>query len=103
LLVNISNDGWFAKSYARDQHFAMVRMRAAENRRWLLRATNDGITATVDPAGRIARAISGYYRATVYTGFRYVAERTFYTRYGDWVPLLCAIWAVMGLVAARVM
>ncbi|HJZ98616.1 MAG TPA: apolipoprotein N-acyltransferase [Candidatus Solibacter sp.] len=103
VLVNISNDGWFAKSYARDQHFAMVRMRAAENRRWLLRATNDGITATVDPAGRIARAIPSYYQATAYTGFRYVAERTFYTRYGDWFPLLCAIWTVMGLVAARIM
>jgi apolipoprotein N-acyltransferase len=98
LLVNISNDGWFAKSYARDQHLEMVRMRAAENRRWLLRATNDGITATIDAAGRLRGTLPNYVQATSYTGFSYTSGQTLYTRYGDWFPLLCAIWAVMGLV-----
>jgi apolipoprotein N-acyltransferase len=102
LLVNISNDGWFAKSYARDQHLQMVRMRAAENRRWLLRSTNDGITATIDPAGRLRGTLPNYVQATSYSGFNYVPDLTLYTRYGDWFPLLCVIWAVMGLVAARV-
>jgi len=101
LLVNISNDGWFAKSYARDQHLEMVRMRAAENRRWLLRATNDGITATIDTAGRLRGLLPNYERSTSFTGFSYVMEQTIYTRYGDWFPLLCAIWAVMGLVATK--
>ena len=103
LLVNISNDGWFGKSYARHQHLEMVRMRAAENRRWILRATNDGITATIDPAGRLRGTLPNYVQATSYTGFSYVAGQTLYTRYGDWFPLLCAIWAVMGLVAARIL
>ncbi len=53
LLVNLSNDGYFGKSAAREQHLAIARMRAAENRRWVLRATNDGITAAIDPAGRV--------------------------------------------------
>ena len=53
VLFNISNDGYFGKSAARQQHLEIVRMRAAENRRWILRATNDGITATIDPAGRL--------------------------------------------------
>lgn len=103
LLVNISNDGWFGKSYARDQHLEMVRMRAAENRRWLLRATNDGITATIDPAGRLRGTLPSYVQATSYTGFGYTSGQTLYTRCGDWFPLLCAIWAVMGLVAAKVL
>ena len=103
LLVNISNDGWFAKSYAREQHLSMVRMRAAENRRWILRATNDGITATIDEAGRLRGTLPRYVQATSYTGFSYIAAQTVYTRYGDWFPLLCAIWAVMGLVAERVL
>jgi apolipoprotein N-acyltransferase len=103
LLVNISNDGWFAKSYAREQHLSMVRMRAAENRRWILRATNDGITATIDEAGRLRGTLPRYVQATSYTGFSYIAGQTVYTRYGDWFPLLCAIWAVMGLVAERVL
>ena len=53
LLVNISNDGYFGHSAAREQHLDIVRMRAAENRRWILRATNDGVTAVIDPAGRV--------------------------------------------------
>ena len=54
VLFNISNDGWFGKSAAREQHLRIVRMRAAENHRWILRSTNDGITAS-DRSGR-ARA-----------------------------------------------
>jgi apolipoprotein N-acyltransferase len=102
LLVNISNDGWFGKRSARAQHLSMVRMRAAENRRWLLRATNDGITATIDPAGRIRGLLPQFVQATSYTGFSYIGEKTLYTRWGDWFPLLCAIAAVMGLVAEKV-
>jgi apolipoprotein N-acyltransferase len=103
LLVNISNDGWFGKRSARAQHLSMVRMRAAENRRWLLRATNDGITATIDPAGRLRGTLPEFAEATSYTGFTYIAEKTVYTRFGDWFPLLCAMVAVAGLVAERVL
>ena len=49
LLVNLSNDGYFGHSAAREQHLEIARMRAVENRRWLLRSTNDGITAVIDP------------------------------------------------------
>jgi apolipoprotein N-acyltransferase len=90
VLVNISNDGWFGKSAARRQHLAIVRMRAAENRRWILRSTNDGITATIDSAGRLRGELPLYTEATSYTGFTYISEQTFYTRWGDWFPLLCA-------------
>jgi apolipoprotein N-acyltransferase len=103
LLINISNDGWFGKRSARAQHLSMVRMRAAENRRWLLRATNDGITATIDPAGRLRGTLPEFTQATSYTGFTYIAAQTVYTRHGDWFPLVCAIVAVMGLVAERVL
>jgi len=99
VLINISNDGWFGKSAAREQHLSMVRMRAAENRRWILRSTNNGITATIDSAGRIRGALPQFVEATSYTGFSYVADRTLYTRWGDWFPLLCAMVAVLGLVA----
>ena len=53
LLVNISNDGWFGRSAAARQHLLMARVRAVENRRWLLRVTNNGYTASVDPYGRM--------------------------------------------------
>jgi apolipoprotein N-acyltransferase len=102
VLFNISNDGWFGKSGARAQHLSMVRMRAAENRRWILRATNDGITATIDSAGRLRGSLPPSVEATSYTGFSYVRAETVYTRFGDWFPLLCAMVAVLALVAAQV-
>jgi apolipoprotein N-acyltransferase len=91
LLINISNDSWFDKSAARLQHLKIVRMRAAENRRWILRSTNDGITATIDPAGRLLGTLPEYVESASRTGYSYVKETTFYTRHGDWFPLLCAI------------
>jgi apolipoprotein N-acyltransferase len=99
VLFNISNDGWFGNSAARQQHLAIVRMRAAENRRWILRSTNDGITVTIDPAGRVRGTLPLYTQATSYTGFNYIAEQTFYTRHGDWFAWLCAAGAVVGLAA----
>ncbi len=102
ILFNISNDGWFGKSAARLQHLSMVRMRAAENRRWILRSTNDGITATIDSAGRLRGTLPLYTEATSYTGFSYIQEQTMYTRFGDWFPLLCAMAAGLALVAAQV-
>jgi apolipoprotein N-acyltransferase len=103
VLFNISNDGWFGKSAARAQHLSMVRMRAAENRRWILRSTNDGITATIDSAGRLRGTLPLYVQATSYTGFSYVAEQTLYTRWGDWFPLVCGVIALMCLIAERAM
>ena len=101
VLINISNDGWFGQSAARYQHLAMVRMRAAENRRWILRSTNDGITATIDSAGRLRGTLPLYVEATSYTGFTYIPERTPYTRYGNWFVALCALLAAMGLLAEK--
>ncbi len=102
VLVNISNDGWFGQSAARRQHLSLVRMRAAENRRWILRSTNDGITATIDSAGRVRGSLPGYVEATSYSGFSYIAEKTIYTRFGDWFALLAATIAILCLVADRV-
>jgi len=99
LLVNISNDGWYGHSAAREQHLEIVRMRAAENRRWILRATNDGITATIDPAGRLSRDLPPSVEGAVRTGYSWIGATTFYGRHGDWFVVLCALIAGVGLVA----
>ncbi|HEY2017824.1 MAG TPA: apolipoprotein N-acyltransferase, partial [Bryobacteraceae bacterium] len=101
VLFNISNDGWFGKSAARRQHLSIVRMRAAENRRWILRSTNDGITATIDSAGRVRGTLPLYTEATSYTGFTYISERTIYTRFGDWFAWVCAAVVAACLVKER--
>jgi len=97
LLVNLSNDGWFGPTAARHQHLVIARMRAAENRRWLLRATNDGLTATIDPAGRACRHLPPYVEAAAHTTFAYIDTPTFYTRFGDWFVWLCAALAAAAL------
>ncbi len=57
LLINISNDGWFGTSDAAEQHLRMVRVRAVENRRWIVRDTNSGISASIDPYGNVERVM----------------------------------------------
>jgi apolipoprotein N-acyltransferase len=102
LLVNISNDGWYGDTAAREQHLEIVRMRAAENRRWLLRSTNDGVTATIDPAGRLRRDLPSHVAAVARTGYTWIAPPTFYSLHGDWFVLLCALVALVGLAVAVV-
>jgi apolipoprotein N-acyltransferase len=97
VLFNISNDGWFGKSAARFQHFEIVRMRALENRRWIIRSTNNGISAAIDPAGRVTQQEPPYREAVANMGFNYESATTFYTRYGDWFIWLCAAISAAGL------
>lgn len=95
VLFNLSNDGYFGETAARLQHLDIVRMRAAENRRWILRSTNDGLTAAIDPAGRVRGKLPPHLEAAIPTGFDFIASQTLYTRYGDWFPILCSIVAAI--------
>lgn len=96
VLVNISNDAWFGDSSAAAQHLEMARLRAIENGRFLLRATNDGITAVIDPYGRVRARLPRHQAAVLAERFDYLAARTFFTAHGDVFAWLCvAIAAVM--------
>ncbi len=98
VFVNISNDSWFGDTGAPRQHLNMARMRAVENNRWLLRDTNSGITAIIDPYGRITAEAPRNERVALQGSFALEESTTFYTRHGDWFPILCAIITVLGLV-----
>ena len=100
VLFNISNDSWFGKTAARYQHLLIVRMRAAENKRWIVRATNDGITGVIDPAGRVGRTLPEYQEASARVQYNYIGEQTFYTKHGDWFVLLCAILSLGAITSA---
>jgi apolipoprotein N-acyltransferase len=99
LLVNLSNDGYFARTAAREQHLSLARMRAAENRLWLLRPTNNGITAAIDPAGRLVQKAAEFEPAAVRMQFDWLTGTTLYTQWGDWFAWLCL---AAGLAAAAV-
>jgi apolipoprotein N-acyltransferase len=99
LLVNISNDGWYGDSGAWAQHLNQARMRAIENNRWLLRDTNTGLTASIDPYGRVVASIPRHTRATLVAPYALISDTTFYSAYGDWLAWLCAIISVGVLIA----
>ena len=101
VLFNVSNDAWFGRTAARQQHLRIVRMRAVENRRWILRSTNDGITAGVDSSGRVRQTLPSYVRATLTAEFNYVEEQTFYTRHGDWFALSCVALSAVLVALSR--
>ncbi|MDX2267325.1 MAG: apolipoprotein N-acyltransferase [Bryobacter sp.] len=100
VLVNLSNDGYFSSRAAQEQHLRIARMRAAENGRWLLRPTNDGISAVMDPAGRVVEQMEPEKLAVerMSYGVACPGELTPYTRYGDWFAWL-ALGLGLGLVA----
>jgi apolipoprotein N-acyltransferase len=97
VFVNVSNDGWYGEGGAPWQHLNQARMRAVENDRWLLRDTNTGITAVIDPYGRVVAEAPRNQRTQLQAAYSLVETTTFYTRHGDWFPLLCAIITLLGL------
>jgi apolipoprotein N-acyltransferase len=99
--VNISNDGYFGHSAAREQHLELVRMRAAENRRWIVRATNNGKTSLVDPAGRVVQQIPSFIETSARFPFTPIPEVTPYAQYGDWFAWLCLLFAAVMLVYSQ--
>jgi apolipoprotein N-acyltransferase len=98
VLVNISDDGWYGDTSAPWQHLNMARMRAIENRRWILRDTNNGITAAIDPYGRVRQSIPRHQTDALPARFGFRSDVTFYTAHGDVFAWLCVILS-LGLVA----
>jgi apolipoprotein N-acyltransferase len=91
VLVNISDDGWYGDTSAPWQHLNMARMRAIENRRWILRDTNNGVTAAIDPYGRVRQSIPRHAADALPAAYGFNDEVTFYSRHGDVFAWLCAI------------
>jgi apolipoprotein N-acyltransferase len=87
MLVNITNDGWFGKTPAAEQHLANAVLRTVENRRPLVRCTNTGVTCAVLSTGYIERWLPSFEQGFATREIRVPvhAPQTFYTRHGDWV------------------
>jgi apolipoprotein N-acyltransferase len=100
VLVNISDDGWYGDTSAPWQHMNMARMRAIENRRWILRDTNSGVTAAIDPYGRVRQSIPRHAVDALPAAYGFRSDVTFYTAHGDVFAWLCAILAWGAIVWA---
>ncbi|HWQ35357.1 MAG TPA: apolipoprotein N-acyltransferase [Blastocatellia bacterium] len=96
LLINISNDAWFGNTAGARQHLAHARMRAIENDRDLVRVTNSGISALITADGRVADELPTFTPAAKVWQAHLNSRETFYTRYGDWFPLVCTLISLIA-------
>jgi len=101
LLINVTNDAWYGTTSAPHQHLAMAAFRAVENRRYMVRAANTGITAVVDPRGRILDPTPLFERTLLVRDVPFIVEKSFYTRHGDLFAQAC-LAAALALLAATV-
>ncbi len=100
VLVNLSNDGWFGDSAARHQHLLMARMRAIENDRYVLRATNTGMTAVIAPNGKIVSELPPDKSGVLKASWAFGTTKTFYTEYGDLFAMGSSGLALLGCLFA---
>lgn len=98
VIVTISNDSWFGNSSAPYQHLAMAVFRSIENRRFLLRSTSNGISALVDPAGRIRHQSPLHQPQEFLARFQYLTGRTPFTRWGYLFPYVCFLLVLGKLI-----
>jgi apolipoprotein N-acyltransferase len=96
LIINLTNDGWYGNSAAPYQHFAIARFRAVENRRYFIRAANTGISAIIEPSGKIQSSSGLLHEAVCEGRFEFIDKQTIYTRYGNLLVFLCAIISVVA-------
>ncbi len=102
LLVNITDDAWYGRSAAAAQHFQMARMRAIETRRFLVRAANSGISAVVDPSGRVKQQLGLFRRGGMIAGARPQQQLTFYVRHGNQFANFCVVALLLALLGGRI-
>jgi apolipoprotein N-acyltransferase len=97
-LVNITNDAWFGDSPASYQHLSMVVFRAVENRVPIVRAANTGISAVIDPTGRLLQQTDLFVRTWIAESIMpTTGPATFYTRYGDLFAYSCLLLTALAL------
>lgn len=103
LLLTISNDTWFGKSIGPLQHLQMAQMRALEAGRWMIRATNNGVTALIDPFGRITTQIPQFQQAVLYGEVVPMQQLTPYLQWRSWpLAIVCALLLGWALLAGRI-
>ncbi len=101
LMMNLSNDGWFGPTGGAEQHLTMVAVRAVESRLWVVRATTTGISAIIDPYGRITARAPLFTAATLDARVVPMQVTTLYERIGDVFAWLCVVATMIALLRGR--
>lgn len=99
-LINVTNDAWFGRSTARYQHLQIARMRSIEARRYQLRAANDGVSAVIDPLGKVIASAPEYQPAVLRATIEPRQGLTPYIQFGN-VPVLGLSLLMLGMALWR--
>lgn len=98
LILTVSNDTWFGKSIAPDQHMQIARMRALETQRWVIRGTNNGISGLINPVGKVVAVAPRYTQTTLSGNVQPRAGLTPFQAYGALpVLLFSALLCLLGI------
>ncbi|MGB5810318.1 MAG: apolipoprotein N-acyltransferase [Polyangiales bacterium] len=101
LLINITNDAWFGDTQEPWIHLVLAQFRAIEHRRFLVRSTNSGISAIVDPLGRIVAQTGVMTRENLRYTVKMMSADTMYTQLGDWPGWLSAVALMLLFIVRR--
>jgi apolipoprotein N-acyltransferase len=93
-LAIITNDAWWNNTQGHKQHLSLARLRAIENRRWIARSANTGISAIINPAGAIVKSLEYDVKGTIKGTIYPKSKMTFYTTHGDYIARVASL---MGL------
>lgn len=94
-IINVSNDTWFGKSMGPYQHLEITRIRAIENNKWIIRSTNDGISAIISNNGTIVDKIDKNISGVINSGINFTYNRSIYNIYGHYIPFILALIIVL--------
>jgi apolipoprotein N-acyltransferase len=103
LIVNLTNDAWSKSLPAQNQHLAMAVFRSVENRRSMVRSTASGQTCGIDPNGKILAMAQPFTESYLTVSVPVVRYSAFYTRYGDFLPLICTGMLVLILITSFIL
>jgi apolipoprotein N-acyltransferase len=108
MLTVITNDGWWGKTPGYQQHMSMSRLRAIENRMYVARSANTGISCFIDPAGNVLQAQSWNTKSAIKMDIPPMQQLTFYAAHADWLSktllplaMLLFAWALLKKIMLR--
>ena len=98
MLAIITNDGWYGRSSGPYQHEQFAVLRAIENRRWIVRCANTGISAVIDDRGRIVKSLPLFVSGSITARVPLLERETLYVRWGDYIAIPAMIYGIIVLV-----
>jgi apolipoprotein N-acyltransferase len=101
-IIFITNDSWWGNTSGARQHNQYAVLRAVENRRWVVRCANGGISSFIDPYGRMYDKTEMYTKASIVHTIQPLKNLTFYSRHGDFLARIAAVITGISFIAGIV-